>query len=286
MGSRRVSGVFGEVEGEALNAVPEPRSERLHGADFEVVDVGGIPFTVADPQRTVRWIVDLAMSRRGGINVRFANAWNVALASDDPTYKRLLLQPDCVNFPDGTPVVWFMRATRRASRRVRGPSIFREVLKDSSREPLRHFLLGGSPRMLEALQQRMAVEYPDARISGVFSPPFAPVDEAYMRACLNEVNRVQSDVIWVGLGTPKQDFVGTEIAKAVDIPVLNVGAAFDFVARTTSEAPRFIQNSGFEWLYRLLSEPRRLGRRYLYGNIRFMVVSTRHLCVRVLRRKG
>ncbi|WAC68501.1 WecB/TagA/CpsF family glycosyltransferase [Microbacterium sp. SL75] len=266
--------------------MPEWQGGSLDRSDFGLVDVGGIPFAVADPQRTVGWIVDRALSRRGGMNVRFANAWNVALASEDPAYKRLLVQPGCLNFPDGTPVVWFMRATQGAARRVRGPSVFREVLRDSSREPLRHFLLGGSPRMLEALQHRMAVEYPAARVSGVFSPPFAPLDEAYIKTCIEEVGRVESDIIWVGLGTPKQDFVGTEIAKFVSVPVLNVGAAFDFVAQTIPEAPRFVQNSGFEWLYRLLSEPRRLGRRYLYGNIRFLIVSTKHLLLRPLRSKG
>ncbi|WP_295835794.1 WecB/TagA/CpsF family glycosyltransferase [uncultured Microbacterium sp.] len=255
-------------------------------AGFDLVEVGGIPFAVANLRQTVHWIARRAISRSGGVNVRFANAWNVALANDDSDYMRLLLQSNSINFPDGTPVVWFMRATRRDSNRLRGPSIFREVLNDSSREPLRHFLLGGSPRVLEVLQQRIAVDYPDARISGVFSPPFAPVDGSYVKACLDEVNRVESDVIWVGLGTPKQDFVGTQLAERVDIPVLNVGAAFDFVAQTTPEAPRFIQNSGFEWLYRLVSEPRRLGRRYLYGNFRFMMVSTKHLLGRVLRRNA
>ena len=140
--------------------------------------------------------------------------------------------------------------------------------------------------MLEALQHRMAVEYPAARVSGIFSPPFAPIDEAYIKACIEEVGRVESDIIWVGLGTPKQDFVGTEIAKSVNIPVLNVGAAFDFVAQTIPEAPRLVQNSGFEWLYRLLAEPRRLGRRYLYGNIRFLIVSVGYLLQRPLWSKG
>jgi len=269
-----------------LNANPERQSGSHDRSDFDLVNVGGIPFAVADLQQTVRWIVDRALSRRGGINVRFANAWNVALAGEDSAYKRLLVQPGCLNFPDGTPVVWFMRATQRAARRVRGPSVFREILKDSSREPLRHFLLGGSPRMLEALQHRMAVEYPAARVSGIFSPPFAPIDEAYIKACIEEVGRVESDIIWVGLGTPKQDFVGTEIAKSVNIPVLNVGAAFDFVAQTIPEAPRLVQNSGFEWLYRLLAEPRRLGRRYLYGNIRFLIVSVGYLLQRPLWSKG
>lgn len=259
-----------------MNNPSPPRNSGSAEHPFPSVEVGGVPFLVAEPAEAVRWIAELATSRRRGVNVRFANAWNVALANDEADYMRVLRASGCVNFPDGTPVVWFMNrgGTGRArAHRLRGPSLFREVLHDSARVPLRHFLLGGSPETLSVLRQRITDQFPGARVAGAYSPPFAPPDDAFISACMTRIAEVDPDLVWIGLGTPKQDYVGTEIARLLKVPVLNVGAAFDFVAGTTKEAPQFIQRSGFEWLYRLLSEPRRLGRRYLYGNLRFLVAA-------------
>ncbi|WP_153004219.1 WecB/TagA/CpsF family glycosyltransferase [Microbacterium testaceum] len=266
----------GPFEGQMTQMFEQVIPDRDHPQSvFPTVEVGHVRFAVAEPENVVRWISTLARSDHRGINVRFANAWNVALANDDPEYLKIMSDEGSVNFPDGSPVVWVMNFTRKSAdraHRLRGPSMFRAVLDDSARAPLRHFFLGSSPDTLRSLRSSVQVQYPSARVVGHYSPPFATADESFIKECAERVAAAGPDLVWLGLGTPKQDYVGTAIAQRLQIPVLNVGAAFDFVANTVREAPPFIQHSGFEWLYRLLCEPRRLGKRYLYGNLRFVVV--------------
>lgn len=240
-------------------------------ASFDSTPVGGVPFQIATLESTARWLVEQAGPRRIAVNIRLANAYNVALADADPNY-RDLLEGSGLNFPDGTPVVWAMNMKRGPAKaqRVRGPSLFALTMEYGAAYGTRHFLLGSTPETLPLLSAELNRRYPGVIISGVFSPPFAAPDDAYVNTCAAAVRDSETDLVWVGLGTPKQDIVGTALASSLGLTTINVGAAFDFVAGTVREAPRWVQNSGFEWLYRLFSEPRRLWRRYLFGNLRFV----------------
>jgi N-acetylglucosaminyldiphosphoundecaprenol N-acetyl-beta-D-mannosaminyltransferase len=245
------------------------------------VDVAGIPFHVSTPDAATRWLVDVA-SARVGVSVRLANAYCVALAADDAVYSELLRSPGGVNFPDGTPVVWFMRLAgmRRGGsspRRIRGPSFFVDSLAALAGTDLTSFFLGASPDTLHDLKARCVARHPTLRIAGSYSPPFGPLDETFLDDCVERVRASGADVVWVGLGTPKQDYVAAEVSRRLGIPSAGVGAAFDFVAGSVAEAPKFIQNSGLEWAYRLMTEPRRLWRRYLFGNARFLRAASRGL---------
>lgn len=245
---------------------------------FDIEHVAGIPFQVLTLREAVDWTVNTAGKDHLPVNIRLGNAWTVALAHDDIAYRRLLTDRG-VNFPDGTPVMWMMNIRRRGRNRaghVRGPSFFNEVFKHGEPEGTRHFLLGSSPETLEALTAALRDRYPDCQIVGTYSPPFAPVDADYLRDCASHVRRTNADLVWVGLGTPKQDVVGTALADELGLTTLNVGAAFDFASNRVREAPKWLQSTGFEWLYRFASEPRRLCRRYIYGNARFLWVSLTH----------
>ena len=245
---------------------------------FRSAPVGGVPFAATDMQSAIDWVLHGAVADRLPVNVRLANAFNVALASRDKSYRDVMVNHG-VNLPDGTPIVWFLRLhpRTRSAGRVRGPSFFTSMLAQSAGSRVRHFLLGGSPSTLKQLQRNLRESHPDLIIAGSYSPPFAAVDRAFIEDCAKAVRLAEPDVVWVGLGTPKQDFVGTELARLLEIPTVNVGAAFDFVAGSTREAPQWIQRSGFEWLHRLCSEPRRLWRRYVFGNARFLWVATADL---------
>lgn len=235
--------------------------------------VGGLPFVATEAREALGWLLDIAARDHIPVNVRLANAYNVALASRDHEYARLLREKG-LNFPDGTSVVWAMRhQTRRLKLRpgrVRGPSLFAAALEQSAASGLRHFFLGSTPRTLELLQQQVIERYPGAVIAGAYSPPFAAIDETYAADCAARVLAARPDIVWLGLGTPKQDILGTSLAEAVGLTTVNVGAAFDYVAGTVREAPGWIQHSGFEWLYRLVAEPRRLWKRYAIGNFQFV----------------
>lgn len=244
---------------------------------FGVECVAGVPFQVATMQETIEWLLETAAPNHLAVNIRLANAWNVALAHDDAEYMDLLANQG-VNLPDGAPVVWFMNAQRRGplmtpAGRVRGPSFFTETMSQSAFSNIRHFLLGGSQQTLDALVANLSRSNPETQIVGAYSPPFAPVTEEYISDCAERISASRPDVVWIGLGTPKQDRVGTALAELLMIPTVNVGAAFDFAGGTAREAPPWIQKSGFEWLFRLATEPRRLWVRYTYGNARFLCVA-------------
>lgn len=234
------------------------------------VRVGKIPFEVSSMSDAVERIIEAA-HRSDPISVRLSNAYCVALEAKDSVYAALL-NSGGLNFPDGTPVVWFMNSSRRPlrARRVRGPSLFVETIAATSSDEFGHFFLGTTTETLNKMTAKLADAHPQLVISGSYSPPFAPLSEDLYEDCAREISRTDAKIVWVALGTPKQDFLAEELSKRVGRPCIAVGAAFDFVAGTVKEAPIWIQNSGFEWLYRLAAEPKRLWRRYLIGNLQFL----------------
>lgn len=241
---------------------------------FPSAKVGAIAFQATNIRDAVRWLIARSERSETGVNVRLANAYNVALADKDPSY-RALFESDNVNFPDGRPVVWAMNShslsTARAGQ-VRGPSLMLDVLRATENRGTRHFFLGSTEVTLRLLVQRIKREMPHAIIAGSFSPPFAPIDSEYIESCVVAINEADPDIVWIGLGTPKQDFLGTRLAERLPKVFVNVGAAFDYTAGTVREAPRWIQGTGIEWLFRLATEPARLWRRYLFGNSRFLFI--------------
>lgn len=229
---------------------------------------------------------EAARSDGRGIAIRLANAYCVSLAADRLDYKALMAESG-VNFPDGAPVANLMnrlgsddgRSCGNA-KRVRGPSYFEATLRHGRKVGLRHFFLGATPETLDRLCVQMQLKFPGLVISGTYAPPFAPVDPAGVMAMVDRILPTSSDIVWVGMGTPKQDFVAVELAKALSCPVAGVGAAFNFAAGTAKEAPIWIQRSGFEWLFRLATEPKRLWRRYIYGNSKFIRIALTALAQR------
>jgi len=247
---------------------------------FQTILVGGIPFQAASLDSATEWL-QMQAQRRCGVSVRLANAYCVALADSDQRYKELLKR-DGVNFADGTPVVWAMRVGHRKltsnsqePRRVRGPSFFVQNLSASQSTQTSNFFLGSTESTLENLIDEGKKRFPNLQVAGSYAPPFAPITDRFIDECTMRIRESNPDIVWVGLGTPKQDFVTTRLAEILDVPCVGVGAAFDFLAGSVQEAPLWIQNSGLEWAYRFLQEPRRLWRRYVFGNVRFLVAALR-----------
>lgn len=234
--------------------------------------VGRVPFETT----TMTDAVDLTIRQAqhgGALPIRLSNAYCVALAENDAQYRELLSGPG-LNLPDGLPVVWAMKCVRsrrnRAFERVRGPSFFRHVIDHGRGQGIRHFMLGTTDETLIRLEQRLKRDFPGAVISGTFAPPFAPLNDAFIAECRSAIERTDAQLVWVGLGTPKQDYVAAKLAEELNIPCLGVGAAFDFSSGAVKEAPEWVQRSGFEWVFRLSSDPKRLWRRYLIGNLVFL----------------
>lgn len=237
--------------------------------------VGQVAFRVTEPAAAAADTVEQALGHRPTKPIRLANAYCVALAESDQEYRDLLHEG--VVYPDGLPIVWAMRLKGASrARRVRGPSFFEHVLADSVGTGVRHFFLGTTPKDLAALKLEVEQRYPGIEISGMYAPPFGPVSEAVIDECESRIASTDANMIWVALGTPKQDLMTSAIQQRLNLPAAGVGAAFLFLAGSAPQAPKWMQRSGIEWLFRLVTEPRRLWRRYLIGNIQFATAVVRH----------
>lgn len=242
----------------------------------QVASVGGVQFAVTQLGPAVDETLNAAITGQP-IAVRLANAYCVALAERNPSYLGLLNDKCGVTFPDGTPVAWFLRlrAPRQGAGTVRGPSLFVEALKRSQDTSVKHFFVGTTSETLCRLTTEISTRFPRVHIAGSWAPPFAPLSEELLDEITNRVHESGANLVWVGMGTPKQDHVARELVLRENVTSVGVGAAFDFLAGTVREAPTWVQNTGFEWAYRLASEPRRLWKRYLIGNVTFLKAALR-----------
>jgi N-acetylglucosaminyldiphosphoundecaprenol N-acetyl-beta-D-mannosaminyltransferase len=237
--------------------------------------VGSVEFVSSDPAQAVRQIMELVHEGEG-VHVHLANAYTVALADSSPEYRSILAAP-AINFPDGKPIGWTstLRGHSPALRQVRGPQLFLDVFDAGRARGIKHFLLGSTPEVLASLELVLADRFPGVLIVGVESPPFRRLSAAEMVAQDARIRETHADIVWVGLGTPKQDIEAQRLARSLPIVAIAVGAAFDFAAGTIRPAPAWMTKVGFEWIYRFAREPRRLWKRYVFGNLRFLKAALR-----------
>jgi N-acetylglucosaminyldiphosphoundecaprenol N-acetyl-beta-D-mannosaminyltransferase len=174
--------------------------------------------------------------------------------------------------PDGMPMVWASRwAGIRHVDRVYGPDLMLELSARAATNGWRSFFYGGAPGVAEVLASRLVERFPGLPVVGTYSPPFRSLTPEEDDEVVRMINQADPVLVWVGLSTPKQErWMADHIGKVRAPVLLGVGAAFDIHAGVLPQAPRWVQRSGFEWLYRLAREPRRLWRRYLYNNPRFV----------------
>jgi N-acetylglucosaminyldiphosphoundecaprenol N-acetyl-beta-D-mannosaminyltransferase len=236
--------------------------------------VGPVPFVARRPRQAAQDLVDAATAhgRTRGEHVHLANAYSVALGHTDGRVREVLDAEHGWNLPDGKPVTWVsaLRRDEGRLRQVRGPQFMLDVIDLGRQAGLRHYLLGGAPSTLELLERNLAELFPGVQIVGTDSPPFRTPTTAELVERDTGILESGAHVVWVGLGTPKQDLEALRLASALPIVAVAVGAAFDFAAGTLKPAPHWVGAIGFEWLWRMLSEPRRLWRRYTFGNAHFI----------------
>jgi N-acetylglucosaminyldiphosphoundecaprenol N-acetyl-beta-D-mannosaminyltransferase len=176
--------------------------------------------------------------------------------------------------PDGMPLVWLLRLQGfRHIERVYGPDLMLALCESSVARGYRHFLYGGADGIPERLAVTLQRRYPGLQILGTYSPPFRPLTAEEDENVVRMINQTNPDIVWVGLSTPKQErWMADHVGRLTAPALIGVGAAFDFHAGLKRQAPRWMQRSGLEWLFRLLTEPRRLWRRYLVNNTMFVIL--------------
>jgi N-acetylglucosaminyldiphosphoundecaprenol N-acetyl-beta-D-mannosaminyltransferase len=176
--------------------------------------------------------------------------------------------------PDGMPLVWLSRLQGfHHVERVYGPDLMLALCERSAAKGYRHFFYGGAEGVPEQLASVLQKRFPGLQVAGTFSPPFRPLTPDEDDRIVQMINAAAPDIVWVGLSTPKQERWMAGHRERLTAPVLiGVGAAFDFLTGRKPQAPRWMQRAGLEWLFRLLTEPRRLWRRYLINNPRFVLL--------------
>ena len=215
-----------------------------------------------------------------GRTVVFANTHVVMESRQSPALAEAVNAATLV-VPDGMPLVIAVRSNGYPMRdRADGPGLMHKVLTHEDCRTWRHYFYGSTQDVLDGILQK----FPNANIAGVHAPPFRALTPEEDATIVDEINASGTDVLWVGLGCPKQERWMFEHAARLNVPViLGVGQAFDILAGAKKRAPLWMCKTGLEWLYRLLQEPRRLWKRYLFHNTRFILLYLQERIVRVFQ---
>ena len=195
----------------------------------------------------------------------------IIMAQDDPEVAKILNEADIAT-PDGMPIVWALRSFGSpGQQRVYGPTLMLELCRAAVQSGLQIFLYGGRPDTLRVLEERLQERFPGLLIAGAYSPPFRPLTAEEDRQIQEQIRRADPDLIFVGISTPKQErWMYAHRSAFPGMTMVGVGAAFDFHVGRTRQAPAWMQRHGLEWLFRLITEPFRLWRRYLLITPRFL----------------
>ncbi len=242
----------------------------------------GIPISVTSYDDVIEKLTNRPTDRATVVAV--CNVHSVMSARRDPELREAIAAAEIAT-PDGVPIVWGLRATvRKEQQRVYGPDLMHKAFVDDV--GWKHYLYGSTPETLEQLQAKLAEIAPKAKIVGAYSPPFREMTQAESDEAMEAIRSSGADVVWVGLGMPKQELWMHGIRPELPgIALLGVGAAFDFLAGTKKQAPAWMQKAGLEWLFRLIQEPRRLWRRYIWNNPAYAVLLTLQVIRHKLGRK-
>jgi N-acetylglucosaminyldiphosphoundecaprenol N-acetyl-beta-D-mannosaminyltransferase len=207
----------------------------------------------------------------GGRAVHLCNAYTLSLTHRDAAFAAVVNRGD-LNLPDGMPLTWVGRRVGFAHmrHRVYGPDLMLATVQAGRDWGLRHYLYGSTPEVAGALARRLVQIAPDTQFVGIESPPFRTLSDEETSAMVERVRAARPHIVWVGLGTPLQDLFVDHFRNRLNATLVAVGAAFDFLAGAKRQAPSWMQDRGLEWAFRLATEPRRLWRRYLIGNVVFL----------------
>jgi len=217
------------------------------------------------------------VERQAGVYISCANAYSVTLAYHDPDYQRVLNGARYVT-ADGMSVVWALRTLGCKAERVHNDDLFLACCERF--RGWRHFLVGGRLGQPERVANEMSRRFAGINVVGTHPTTNRPVPAAETEIIVEKIRRTQASIVWVGMGTPDQDYWMTAVAPVAGVPMVGVGSLFDLLTDRTRPAPAWIKRNGLQWLFRLSQEPRRLAYRYFYYNTRFVLAFSRQLALR------
>ncbi|MBS5795318.1 MAG: WecB/TagA/CpsF family glycosyltransferase [Dysgonomonas mossii] len=214
---------------------------------------------------------DILLTEKKSVQINTINAHSYNVAQKDSHFAKVLLQSDFL-LPDGQSIIWSKKILNNESLiRITGFDLFKWEMERLNQFGGRCFFLGSSNETLNKIVSKATIEYPNITIA-TYSPPYKPIfSDAENQVMMNKVNSFQADVLFVGMTAPKQEKWVYENNDYLDTKhICSIGAVFDFYSGNKQRAPKWMQNYGLEWFYRLIKEPRRMWKRYILGNIKFI----------------
>ena len=257
-------------------------TEHSHELEGERIDILGIAVSAINMGDAIA-AIEQWIEQRTPHFVCIRDVHGVIASRKDPRLREIHDEAGLVT-PDGMPLVWlshWLGVTR--VERVYGPDLMRAISARSPGRGYRHFYFGGAPGVADRLAAALVAANPGLNVVGTLCPPFRALTPEEDAEVIAQINAAAPDIVWVGLGSPKQEYWMASHTRLINAPVLiGVGAAFDFLAGTKRQAPTWMQRNGLEWLFRLCTEPRRLWRRYAYSVPQFIILVIGELIRRAL----
>lgn len=221
----------------------------------------------------MRWLLDYIdknLSDIKGDYICVSNVHTTVISYKDRFYCAIQ-NGGLMALPDGGPLSALgQKRGYKNMARTTGPNLMGEIFKISAEKKYRHYFYGSNKETLELMHQKLTERYPGIQIVGMYSPPFRPLTKDEDKVVIERINKTKPDFVWIGLGAPKQEkWMAAHQGKIIGL-MLGVGAGFDYYAEKIKRAPMWMQRNNLEWLYRLIQDPKRLFKRYLYTNINFI----------------
>lgn len=234
----------------------------------------GVNIAITNMQDTVKLIVEQIDELQGNF-ICLSNVHTTVMSQKDEEYRNIQ-NSAFLALPDGSPLSLVQRLRGyRMAEQVAGPDLMAELWKATENTEISHYFYGSTPETIEALEKNLKKEYPGIKIAGMEAPPFRPLTEAEDAEAVARINQSGAAIVWVGLGAPKQEKWMYEHRGKVNALMLGVGAGFDFHAGTVKRAPAWMRKHYLEWLYRLIQDPKRLWKRYVQTNGKFLLISVK-----------
>ncbi len=239
-----------------------------------VLGVGVNPTTMSETLA----LIDRHLGRDEAGYVCVTGVQGIMEAQKSPDLKNVI-NSSLTTIPDGRPTVWVgWLGGFRQMQQVTGPNLMLQLCARSVEKRYTHFFYGGGPGIADELKQALQARFPGLKVVGTYTPPFRPLSVAEECELINQVARLKPDLFWVGLSTPKQERFMAEFLHKLDTKLmLGVGAAFDMHTGRIADAPEWLKKTGMQWLHRLVQDPKRLWKRYLTNNPRFLYLITMQL---------
>lgn len=239
---------------------------------METCNILGVNVNAINMGDTISFIESNLKEIKGNY-ICVSNVHTTVMAYEDVNYKNIQ-NGGVMALPDGKPlsVVSKLKGYKKCER-VTGPDLMECIFEISEKKGYKHFFYGSTEETLKKLKKELNLKFKDLNIVGMYSPPFRELSEKEEIMIISEINKNQPDFVWVGLGAPKQEIWMNKNKNKINGLMIGVGAGFDYHAKNIKRAPNFMQNAGLEWLYRLLQDPKRLFKRYLVTNTKFIYLN-------------